>query len=67
MSQDEGTSSLSRNLPSRAAGTRHGTVRHRSIRRKSIQMVELEDEEELNDYESVKAVAAPMQERRELK
>ncbi|XP_031555881.1 transmembrane channel-like protein 7 [Actinia tenebrosa] len=65
--QDEGTSSISRNLPSRAASARHGTVRKRSIRRKSIPMVEMEDKDELNDYESVKAVAAPMEKRRELK
>jgi hypothetical protein len=59
--------SLSRHLPSRAVGTRHGTVRNRaSAKRKSIQMVELENEEEEVD-ESVKAVAAPMHQKREIR
>lgn len=62
--------SLSRHLPSRAAGTRHGTVRRRpsSKRRGSITVEDMEHEQEiLEPTESVKAIPAPMQQRREMR
>ncbi|KAK3756000.1 hypothetical protein QZH41_013187 [Actinostola sp. cb2023] len=73
--EDEGPQqSLSRHLPSRAVGTRHGTVRRRSARRRgSVQIVEeMENEvpvvvEDLEPVESVKAMPAPMCQKREMR
>ncbi|KXJ26662.1 transmembrane channel-like protein 7 [Exaiptasia diaphana] len=62
--------SVSRHLPSRANTTRHGTVRrrHSSKRRGSIAVEDMEiDQQDLEPVESVKAIAAPMQQKREMR
>ncbi|EDO48330.1 predicted protein [Nematostella vectensis] len=74
VNQDDGVEPT--RLPSRAIGTRHGSVRRRSGRRTvrrgsnaltTMQVVEMDDGEDEEDFQEVKAVAAPMQQKREMK